>query len=98
MPIPPRPAKVVRLSSFEGFLRNISQDVARTVEAKIKAMEKDWTDPWLDKRKMGGYDSKWRFKVNSQYRMVAEKKEGDEFHLEFVGTKNQFKKRYKGSS
>ncbi len=97
MPHIPRPAIVHRAKKFKSSHAKLPYDIQETVDAMIKLMEKDWTDDFLDKKKMGGYPAKWRFKVNAQYRMTADKLDGDEFILEFVGTKNEFKKRYGGS-
>lgn len=94
MTAPLRPARLFRTSKFEAAFSKLPKEIQETTHRKIQAMERDWTDSWLDRKKMRGYENKWRFKINGQYRLIAEKKAGDEFELEFVGTKNQVKKMY----
>lgn len=90
-----RPGIFHRASKFEGFYKDLDKPIKETVDEILKAMAANYAASWLDAKIMAGYSGKWRFTVNGQYRIVANKRDGvEEFDLEFVGTKNQFKKKY----
>jgi hypothetical protein len=92
---PPRPATFHRSSKFDSYYKALDKPIRETVDKVLAALAVNCAADWLNGRKMVGYQDKWRWWVNGQYRIVADKrKDVEEFDLEFVGTKNEFKKKY----
>ena len=91
----PRPATFHRPNKFESYYKDLDKPIRETVDEVLMALATDYAADWLRGEKMKGYADKWRWWVNGQYRIVANKrKDVEEFDLEFVGTKNEFKKKY----